>query len=54
MSTAQPLPTPEVEKPKKQRRPRGKYSFRLGTVELAALLIGILYMIPFYYVLSNW
>ncbi|WP_396218256.1 carbohydrate ABC transporter permease, partial [Exiguobacterium sp.] len=53
MSTAQPLPTPQEEKPKRSKKARGRYSLRLGTVELAALLMGLLYMIPFYYVVSN-
>lgn len=53
MSTAQPLPTPQEEKPKRSKKTKNRYSLRLGTVELAALLMGLLYMIPFYYVVSN-
>jgi raffinose/stachyose/melibiose transport system permease protein len=53
MSTAQPLPKPELTPEKPAPKKRGRYSVRLGTVEIAALLMGLLYMIPFYYVISN-
>ncbi|MGA9231737.1 MAG: carbohydrate ABC transporter permease, partial [Exiguobacterium oxidotolerans] len=53
MSTAQPLPTPEKQTPKQKPKKKGRYSIRLGMVEIAALIMGLLYMIPFYYVLSN-
>ena len=38
--------------PQRPLRP-GTYSWNLGIIELVAILLGLLYLVPFYYVVAN-
>lgn len=45
-------PTPPPTTPQRPLRPN-RYGLRLGMTELVAILLGLLYLVPFYYVIVN-